>query len=67
MTSLRLLGDEILLNGVTVATLVPGLRLSLRDELAEAFVLADEDDETIAVLEARVAQLEERLKQASPS
>ena len=37
MTELRLIGDEILLDGVTVGTLVPGLRLSQRDKLEEAF------------------------------
>jgi hypothetical protein len=47
---------------VTVATLVPGLRLSIRDQLVEAFELAGEDEETIAELEGRVEQLEERLK-----
>lgn len=44
MTELRLIGDEILLDGVTVGTLVPGLRLSLRDKLTEAFDELDEDE-----------------------
>jgi hypothetical protein len=46
MTELRLIGDEILLDGVTVGTLVPGLRLSQRDRLEEAFdELAELEDE----------------------
>ena len=44
MTALRLIGDEILLDGVTVGTLVPGLRLSQRDRLEEAFDALDEDE-----------------------
>jgi hypothetical protein len=47
---------------VTVATLVPGLRLSIRDQLVEAFELAGEGEATIVELEDRIAQLEERLK-----
>ena len=44
MTELRLIGDEILLDGVTVGTLVPGLRLSQRDKLEEAFDELSEDE-----------------------
>ena len=64
MTSktLRLLGDEIELNGAVVGRLLPGLQLSLRDELIWAFDAVDEDAETIAELEDRIAKLEERLK-----
>lgn len=62
MTELRLVGDAIEMNGVTVGTVIPGLRLSLRDELAEAFALIGEDEATIIELEGRIAKLEERLK-----
>jgi hypothetical protein len=61
MTELRLIGDEILLDGVAVGTLVPGVRLSQRDRLEEAFDALDEDAEDIALLEDRIAQLEARL------
>jgi hypothetical protein len=60
---IRLLGDEIELNGTVVARLVPGSRLSLRDELAWALDAIDEDRAYIAELEARIGQLEARLKQ----
>ena len=62
MTEIRIVADAIEMGGRVVATLVPGLRLSDRDRLVELFALAGEDEETIAVLEARVAQLEARLK-----
>ena len=62
MTELRLVGDAIEMNGATVGTVIPGLRLSLRDELAEAFALIGEDEATIIELEGRIAKLEERLK-----
>ena len=60
MTALRLLDDAIELDGQVVATLVSGLRLSQRDRLAAAFDALDEDSETIALLEDRIAQLESR-------
>jgi hypothetical protein len=66
VTELRLAGDAIELDGVTVGRLIPGLRLSLRDQLAEAFALAGEDEDTIIGLEGRVAQLEARLKETAP-
>jgi hypothetical protein len=67
MTELRLVGDAIEMNGVTVGVLIPGLRLSLRDELIWAFDAIDEDEATIVELEGRVAQLEAQLKKGSPS
>ena len=54
-----------------VGTLVPGLRLSQRDDLIAAFDVIDESEEIIAKLEARVARLmkawlkEARLKEPS--
>jgi hypothetical protein len=61
VTEIRLMEDAIELDGVTVARLLPNLRLSLRDRLAEAFDSLDED--YIALLEDRIAKLEERLKE----
>jgi hypothetical protein len=57
MTSLRIVGDAIEIDGVTIARLLPGLRLSFRDKLTEAFGALDEDAETIARLEDRIAWL----------
>jgi hypothetical protein len=57
-TSTRLLGDEIELNGTVVGRLLPGLKLSLRDELIWVFDAVGEDAETVAELEGRIAQLE---------
>ena len=66
MTTLRIVTDDVIeLGGVPVARLLPRLKLSLRDELIWAFDAIDEDAETIAELEARVAQLEARLKAAA--
>ena len=62
MSELRIVGEAVEMDGQVVATLIPGLRLSIRDQLAEAFALAGEDAETIAEFEVRVAQLEARLK-----
>jgi hypothetical protein len=53
-STLRLLGDEIELNGTVVGRLLPSLKLSLRDELIWAFDLIDETAE----LEAQLARLE---------
>ena len=71
MSTLRIIGDEILLDGVTVGTLVPGLRLSQRDRLEEAFDELDEDDldEEIerlirAMTEARRPSLAARMRRA---
>ena len=47
---------------MAVARLLPNIRLSIRDRLAELFDAVDEDETYIAVLEARVAELEARLK-----
>jgi hypothetical protein len=58
MIELRIVADVIEMDGVTVATLVPGLRLSIRDQLVEAFELAGEGEATIVELEDRIAQLE---------
>ena len=42
---IRLIGDEILLDGVTVGKLLPNLTRSLRDKLEEAFDELDEDED----------------------
>jgi hypothetical protein len=56
MTSLRIVGDAVELDGVLVAWLLPGLRLSQRDQLVEAFDSLDEDAEYIAQLEAKLKE-----------
>jgi hypothetical protein len=74
VTTLRIVTDDVIeLGGVPVARLLPRLKLSLRDELIWAFDAIDEDAETIAELERRIAQreayialLEERLKEPAP-
>ena len=59
MSQLRIVADDVIeLGGVPVARLLPGLKLSLRDELIWAFDAVDEDAETIADLEDRIAKLE---------
>jgi BMFP domain-containing protein YqiC len=61
VSELRIVADDVIeLGGVPVARLLPCLKLSLRDELTWAFDVIDEDAETIALLEARIAQLEAR-------
>jgi hypothetical protein len=60
VTEIRVIDDTVELDGVPVARLVPGLRPSLRDELIWAFDSLDED--YIALLEDRIAKLEEQLK-----
>jgi hypothetical protein len=60
VTEIRIIDDTVELDGVPVARLVPGLRPSLRDELIWAFDSLDED--YIALLEDRIAKLEEQLK-----
>jgi hypothetical protein len=60
VTEIRIIGDAIELGGVTVGTLIPGLPLSLRDELIWAFDAIDED--YVAGLEDRIEQLEAWLK-----
>jgi hypothetical protein len=68
MSQLHLVGDAIELDGVTVGTLVPGLRLSIRDLLEEIFDAADEEyiaelEDLLERRETRIAALEnERLK-----
>jgi hypothetical protein len=66
LTVLILVDDAIELDGVTVARLVPNLRLSQRDRLTELFDAIDEDESYIAELEDRIEQLEERLKAPCP-
>lgn len=57
MTEIRIIGDAIELDGATIATLVPNLRLSTRDRLEELFDRIDEDEAEIAELEERIAQI----------
>jgi hypothetical protein len=63
VSALRIVDDEILLDGEPVALLLPNLRPTLLYRLVEAFDAIDEDAETIADLEGRIAELEEQLKQ----
>jgi hypothetical protein len=58
MTAICIIADEILLDGVTVARLLPSVRLSIRDQLIAVFDAVDEDEAYIAELEDRIAQLE---------
>ena len=60
VTEIRIVDDTVELDGVPVGRLVQGLRPSLRDELVLAFDSLDED--YIALLEDRIAKLEEQLK-----
>jgi hypothetical protein len=62
-TEIRIIDDAIELDGVTVARLLPNLRLSLRDRLVEAFDSLDED--YIALLENRIAELEAKLNETA--
>ena len=57
VTEIRIIGDAIELDGATIATLVPNLRLSTRDRLEELFDRIDEDEAEIAELEERIAQI----------
>ena len=66
VTELRLIDDAIELDGRPVAKLMPGVSLSIRDRLTEAFDALDEDAETIARLEDRIAWLESRLGTSAP-
>ena len=62
MTELRVVGDDTIeLDGISIARLLPNLRLSIRDRLTEIFDAIDADADYIAELEDRVAQLESRL------
>jgi hypothetical protein len=58
MTAICIIADEILLDGVTVARLLPSVRLSIRDQLIAVFDAVDEDENYIVELEGRVARLE---------
>jgi hypothetical protein len=65
VTEIRVIGEVIELDGVTVAGLLPNVRLSLRDQLVQVFdSIDDEDDDAgyIALLEANIARLEKQLK-----
>jgi hypothetical protein len=64
--SLRIVGDWIELDGARVARLLPGLRLSLLDQLTAAFDSIDEDADYIAELEERLAAQSEA-REAAPS
>ena len=66
MSTLRLLDDVIELDGRPVARLLPGLQLSLRDRLTEAFDCLDEDALYISQLEGRIAELEAQLAALAP-
>ena len=63
MTTLRIISDMMELDGQLVATLIPGLCLSLRDRLIAAFDALDEGADDIADLETTIAQLESRIAQ----
>ena len=65
MSSLRIVEDTIEMDQRAVATLVPGLQLSLRDQLIAIFDAVDEDEAHIAQLEGRIAQMEEESRNAS--
>ena len=67
MSSLRIVEDTIEMDQRAVATLVPGLQLSLRDQLVAIFDAVDEDEAHIAQLEGRIAQMEARLKAGTPA
>ena len=67
MSSLRIVEDTIEMDQRAVATLVPGLQLSLRDQLIAIFDAVDEDEAHIAQLEGRIAQMEARLKAGTPA
>jgi hypothetical protein len=60
---LRLVDEAIELDGVTVARLMPHLRLSLRDRSIAAFDALDEGADDIMDLENTIAQLESRIAQ----
>jgi hypothetical protein len=62
VTTICIIADEILLDGVPIARLLPSVRLSIRDRLTAVFDALDEDEAYIAELEGRIAQLEGRLK-----
>ena len=66
MTAICIIGDEILLDGVPIAHLLPSVRLSIRDRLTAVFDALDEDETYIAELEGRITRLEERPKEAAP-
>ena len=64
MSELRIVADDVVeLDGVPVARLLPGLRLSLRDELIWALDALDED--YVIGLEDRIGQLETQLKETA--
>ena len=67
MSSPRIVEDTIEMDQRAVATLVPGLQLSLRDQLIAIFDAVDEDEAHIAQLEGRIAQMEARLKAGTPA
>ena len=58
MSTLRIVDDTIEMDQRAVATLVPGLQLSLRDQLIAIFDAANEDAEYIPELEAKKFLLE---------
>ena len=58
MTAICIIGDEILLDGVPIAHLLPSVRLSIRDRLTAVFDALDEDETYIAELEGRITRLE---------
>ena len=64
MTVLAIVDDVIELDGRPVARLLPNLRLSLRDRLAEAFDALDEDENYIAELEDRIKELDAQFARA---
>jgi hypothetical protein len=54
------------LDGRPVARLVPRVSLTIRDRLIKAFDALDEDGETIARLETRIAEFESLLPAPAP-
>jgi hypothetical protein len=63
VTTICIIADEILLDGVPVGRLLPNVRLSQHDRLQQAFDSIGEDAAYIAELEHRIARLEARLRE----
>ena len=58
MTELRAVDDDTIeLDGISIARLLPNLRLSIRDRLTEIFDAIDADADYIAELEDEIPEL----------